>query len=98
MKIFIERLEEAWKVNDSLVCVGLDPEPERFPRHIAAMSAPIFEFNRAIIDATADLVWGRVRHFISPDVPARVGCPHLKEICGRVPSGCPAALRDAPSR
>jgi orotidine-5'-phosphate decarboxylase len=56
LKSFIERLNEAWKAHDSLVCVGLDPEPERFPRHIAAMPAPIFEFNRAIIDATADLV------------------------------------------
>jgi orotidine-5'-phosphate decarboxylase len=36
--------------------VGLDPEIERFPRHIAAEPSPIFQFNRAIIDATADLV------------------------------------------
>jgi orotidine-5'-phosphate decarboxylase len=56
MKSFIERLREVWQAHDSLVCVGLDPEVERFPRHIAAMPAPIFEFNRAIIDATADLV------------------------------------------
>ena len=35
---------------------GLDPEIERFPRHIAAEASPIFQFNRAIIDATADLV------------------------------------------
>jgi orotidine-5'-phosphate decarboxylase len=36
--------------------VGLDPEIERFPRRIAAEPAPIFRFNKAIIDATADLV------------------------------------------
>ena len=56
MSTFIQRLKDAWKANDSLVCVGLDPEPERFPRAITAVPAPIFEFNRAIIDATADLV------------------------------------------
>ena len=56
MKGFIGRLREAWALNDSLVCVGLDPEPERFPRHLAQAPAAIFEFNRAIIDATADLV------------------------------------------
>jgi orotidine-5'-phosphate decarboxylase len=56
MTSFIERLQHAWAAHDSLVCVGLDPEPERFPRHIAQLPAPIFEFNRAIIDATADLV------------------------------------------
>ena len=53
---FIERLQQAWRQNDSLVCVGLDPEPERFPAQLAGSAAPIFEFNRAIIDATADLV------------------------------------------
>ena len=56
MSGFIERLKHVWAAHDSLVCVGLDPEPERFPPHIAQRPAPIFEFNRAIIDATADLV------------------------------------------
>ena len=53
---FIAQLKSAWDSRDSLVCVGLDPEIERFPRHIAAEPSPIFQFNRAIIDATADLV------------------------------------------
>jgi orotidine-5'-phosphate decarboxylase len=56
MSGFIQRLHQAWAAHDSLVCVGLDPEPERFPRQIAQLPAAIFEFNRAIIDATADLV------------------------------------------
>ena len=41
---------------DSLLCVGLDPDPARIPRHLAGRSDAIFEFCRAIIDATADLV------------------------------------------
>lgn len=56
MSAFIRRLEGSWARNDSLVCVGLDPELERFPQHIAAHASPIFQFNRAVIDATADLV------------------------------------------
>ncbi|HVN46215.1 MAG TPA: orotidine-5'-phosphate decarboxylase [Steroidobacteraceae bacterium] len=56
MSAFIEKLERAWQQNDSLVCVGLDPEIERFPETIRAQPSPIFQFNRAIIDATADLV------------------------------------------
>ena len=36
--------------------MGLDPEIERFPRHLAGQASPIFQFNKAIIDATADLV------------------------------------------
>jgi orotidine-5'-phosphate decarboxylase len=56
MSGFIQALTEAWHKNDSLVCVGLDPEIERFPRHLAAQGSPIFQFNKAVIDATADLV------------------------------------------
>lgn len=53
---FLEQLKAAWQRNDSLVCVGLDPELERFPARLASQASPIFQFNRAIIDATADLV------------------------------------------
>lgn len=53
---FLQQLESAMSVNESLVCVGLDPEPERFPRHLRGTPRAILEFNRAIIDATADLV------------------------------------------
>jgi orotidine-5'-phosphate decarboxylase len=56
MKGFMATLKEAWAAHDSLVCVGLDPEIERFPKHIAAEPSPIFQFNKAIIDATHDLV------------------------------------------
>jgi len=56
MSAFIEKLARAWEKNNSLVCVGLDPELERFPRELARNNAAIFTFNRVIIDATADLV------------------------------------------
>ncbi len=47
---FLARLERACEVSSSLVCVGLDPDPERM-----AVDDP-FEFNKAIVDATSDLV------------------------------------------
>lgn len=53
---FMEKLAAAWRENDSLVCVGLDPEPARFPERFAFGKRPIFEFNKAIIDATRDIV------------------------------------------
>jgi orotidine-5'-phosphate decarboxylase len=56
MSAFTQALAAAWEKNDSLLCVGLDPEIERFPPHIAASPSPIFQFNKAIIDATHDLV------------------------------------------
>jgi orotidine-5'-phosphate decarboxylase len=52
---FVELLTQAWNRNDSLVCVGLDPEPSRFPSALHDADA-IFEFCRAIVDATSDLV------------------------------------------
>lgn len=53
---FAERLEAAAKRNDSLLCVGLDPDIRRFPVHLRTEPSAIVEFNRAIIDATFDLV------------------------------------------
>lgn len=56
MSGFTQKLARAWETNDSLVCVGLDPEIERFPPRVRGEASPIFHFNKAIIDATADLV------------------------------------------
>ncbi|MFU8817903.1 MAG: orotidine-5'-phosphate decarboxylase, partial [Pseudomonadales bacterium] len=41
---------------DTLLCVGLDPDQDRLPDHLARSSEPLFEFCRGIVDATADLV------------------------------------------
>jgi len=53
---FTGRIEQAWSTGQTLLCVGLDPDPARLPRHLIAAPYPIFEFGRAIVDATADLV------------------------------------------
>lgn len=53
---FIESLQHAWRRNNSLVCVGLDPEPSRFPQRFADDDDAVFHFCRDIVDATADLV------------------------------------------
>ena len=52
---FIDKLNAAWKRNDSLLCVGLDPDTARFPAHLRDRPDGIVEFCKAIIDATADL-------------------------------------------
>lgn len=53
---FQQKLESIIKKNNSLVCVGLDPEVTKIPQHLQSDTDPIFSFNKAIIDATADLV------------------------------------------
>jgi len=49
-------LRLAQVANDSLLCVGLDPEPARFPGAWAGDATRIFDFCAAIVDATQDLV------------------------------------------
>jgi len=52
---FLETLDRAWQRNGSLVCVGLDPEPGRLPAPLRGHADGVFEFCKAIVDATADL-------------------------------------------
>jgi len=53
---FMQALRARWEQADSLVCVGLDPEPAKFPSRIADAPDAIFEFCRDIVDATAQYV------------------------------------------
>jgi orotidine-5'-phosphate decarboxylase len=48
---FIEKLSNIVRKSNSLLCIGLDPDPTLMPERMG-----VFEFNKAIIDATADLV------------------------------------------
>ena len=50
MSTFLENLDAACESRRSLLCVGLDPDPERMA------VKDVFQFNRSIIDATSDLV------------------------------------------
>ena len=51
---FIDQLGNARTLNNSLLCVGLDPEPARFPGAWKGDASKIFDFCAAIVDATAD--------------------------------------------
>lgn len=53
---FQDKLNQAVSKNNSLLCVGLDSELEKLPPSVCNSKQSIFEFNRAIIDATIDLV------------------------------------------
>jgi orotidine-5'-phosphate decarboxylase len=52
---FAERLNRARVAADSLVCVGLDPDPVKLPPDIARDSQPLLAFGRRIVDATRGL-------------------------------------------
>jgi len=53
---FIDQLREAETLNQSMLCVGLDPEPSRFPTGILRDAEGIHDFCARIVEATADLV------------------------------------------
>ena len=53
---FLDMLRTAERQNGSMLCVGLDPEPTRFPGSLKGDASKIYDFCAAIVDATADLV------------------------------------------
>ncbi len=53
---FLEQLQTAEERNQSMLCVGLDPEPAKFPDRIKGDASKIYDFCASIVDATADLV------------------------------------------
>ena len=50
-----ENLIEQIKIKKSFLCIGLDVDLTKIPKHFLELEDPIFEFNKAIIDATHDL-------------------------------------------
>ena len=53
---FTDQLAHAQRLNDSVLCVGLDPEPSKFPGTWKGQPDRIYDFCAAIVDATKDLV------------------------------------------
>jgi orotidine-5'-phosphate decarboxylase len=53
---FVQMLQAAQQRNGSMLCVGLDPDPARFPAGLKGDASRIYDFCARIVDATADLV------------------------------------------
>lgn len=51
---FMEKINKAWDIKNSLVCVGLDPDIKKLPASLKGEKFPVFEFNKAIVDATSE--------------------------------------------
>lgn len=52
---FLQKLSNSWTTNNSLLCVGLDPDVNKFPAELTGQPDAIYAFCKAIVDATADL-------------------------------------------
>lgn len=81
---FIEKLLAASRRNDSLLCIGLDPDLARMPPAIS-----VVDFNRAIIEATADLVCAYKPNFAFYEALGADGFSILKQTIDAVPEDIP---------
>lgn len=89
---FRQKLENIVKKNNSLLCVGLDPDLEKLPKDFLKKADSIFEFNKSIIDVTHDLVCA-----YKPDIAFYEACginglKSLKKTLDYIPKDIPIIL------
>jgi orotidine-5'-phosphate decarboxylase len=87
---FVERLARAERNNRSLLCVGLDPDPARFPGALRGDPSRIYEFCAAIVDRTKDLVIAfkpQIAHFAAHAAEAQLErlIAHIHDVAPDVP-------------
>ena len=87
---FIDQLRQAEAQNQSMLCVGLDPEPSRFPACVARDAEGIPQFCARIVEATADLVCAfkpQIAYFAAhraePQLERLIA--HMRAVAPRVP-------------
>ncbi len=78
---FLQKLDAAVDKNNSLLCVGLDPNMDKLPRHLRQSETPFFDFGKAIIDATADLVCAFKPNSAFYEARGAAGIEELKQTC-----------------
>ena len=87
---FLDQLGEAQVRHDSMLCVGLDPEPTRFPGALRGDASRIYDFCAAIVEATADLVIAfkpQIAYFASHRAESQLErlIAHIRQVAPRVP-------------
>ena len=81
---FIEKLTGASRSNRSLLCVGLDTDPEMLPEGVS-----VLDFNKAIIEATCDLVCAYKPNLAFYEAMGSEGLDDLKRTVEAIPEGIP---------
>ncbi len=89
---FFQKLNKAIKKNDSLLCVGLDPDLDKFSKDFLKSNDPIFEFNKKIIDETYDLVCAYKPDTAFYEVEGIEGLKSLKKTIEYIPQDIPIIL------
>lgn len=87
---FIDKLSAAWTANNSLLCIGLDPDIARFPAHLRDRPDAIFAFCKEIIDATADTACAfkpQIAYFaaLAAEDQLQAICSYLRDTYPQIP-------------
>lgn len=72
----------------SYLCVGLDTDPRKLPHHLRTESDPVFTFNKAIIDATADLAVAYKPNIAFYEAQGPRGWESLQKTLEYIPDNC----------
>ena len=72
----------------SYLCVGLDTDPRKIPAHLQSETDPIFAFNKAIIDATADLAVAYKPNIAFYEAQGPRGWESLQKTLAYIPANC----------
>jgi orotidine-5'-phosphate decarboxylase len=88
--IFLEQLAVAQASHQSLLCVGLDPEPRKFPAHLGQDATHIFDFCAHTVDATHDVVCAfkpQIAYFAAHRAEAQLErlIAHIRNVAPMVP-------------
>jgi orotidine-5'-phosphate decarboxylase len=76
------------KKKQSYLCVGLDTDLEKIPKHLLRTSDPVFEFNRAIIDATAEYAVAYKPNIAFYEALGPKGWESLQKTVEYIPKSC----------
>ena len=89
---FLEKLKQVTEQNNSLLCVGLDPQLDKLPQSVRNKDNPVLYFNRCLIDATADLVCAYKPNFAFYGALGACGWATLKGTLEHVPQHIPVLV------
>jgi orotidine-5'-phosphate decarboxylase len=89
---FVDLLRETSRRNRSLLCVGLDPILEQLPAGVERSPSGVLAFNRAIIEATSDLVCAYKPNSAFFEALGAEGFEVLRQTIAAVPPGIPVIL------
>lgn len=76
------------KSKKSFLCVGLDPDMDKLPKHLLATDDPIFEFNKVIIDATKDYAVAYKPNIAFYECLGTKGWESLQKTLEYIPKNC----------